>query len=154
MSSIFQIFLKTCRDIDKVRMIKDPTQVFWDNPNMLLKYFPENLRNMTCDDPHLCGGSGYKFCYQWYATTCLNRQHYDHMLEEVKYVYQVFKQVRDTFLQAINHVRNNSTNRQGSTSNHPSEMDRRNVKYVEKDMSELLGKNRSKRFLEWGPLQV
>ena len=105
-------FLDDMQDIDKVRMIKDPTQVFRDNPNMLLKYFPENLRNMTCDDPLVCRGNGYKFCYQWYVTTCLNRQHYDHMLEEVKYVYQVFRQVRDTFLQAINHVRNNSTDEQ------------------------------------------
>ena len=145
-------FLEDMQDIDKVRMIKDPTQVFRDNPNMLLKYFPENLRNMTCDDPLVCRGNGYKFCYQWYVTTCLNRQHYDHMLEEVKYVYQVFRQVRDTFLQAINHVRNNSTDEQDSTSSHPSEIDRRNVEHIEEDMSELIGKNRSKRFLEWGAI--
>ena len=145
-------FLNDMQDINKVKMVKDPTQVFRDNPNMLLKYFPEVLRNMSCSDPHVCRGKDYKFCYQWYITTCLNRQHYDHMMEEVKYVYQVFKQVRDTFLQAINHVRNNSTDKQNSASTRSKQIDRRDVEHIEEDMSELMGKNRTKRFLEWGAI--
>ena len=145
-------FLKDMQDADKVRMIKDPTQVFRENPNMLLNYFPEVLKNMTCDDHNLCEGKNYKLCYQWYVTTCLNRQHYDHMLEEVKYVYQVFKQVRDTFLLAINHVRNNSTDEQDSTSTRPEQIDKREVVQIEEGMSEILGKSRPKRFLEWGAI--
>ena len=145
-------FLKDMQDADKVRMIKDPTQAFRENPNMPLNYFPEVLKSMTCDNHNLCTGRNYKLCYQWYVTMCLNRQHYDHMLEEVKYVYQVFKQVRDTFLSAINHVRNNSTNEQDPTLNQPRQIDKRDIMQIEEGMSEMLGKSRTKRFLEWGAI--
>ena len=75
-------FLEDIQDNEKVEMIKVPTSIFKRHTDML-KYFPAELRNLTCDNPQVCVGHEDKFCYQWYVSTCMNRQHYEHMVEEV-----------------------------------------------------------------------
>ena len=136
-------------------MVREPTKIFHENCEML-KYFPVVLRELNCTDPAVCRGHEEKFCYQWFIATCINRQHYEHMLEEVRYVHKVFKQVRDTFYQAISHVSDRSKQDEGmhsgGTPTSPR-MSRAEASYLEQDMSSLInGKNRTKRFLEWGAI--
>ena len=149
-------FLKDMQDVDKVKMIRDPTQVFHGKREVLWRYFPTVLTNMSCKDPSVFEGNEQKFYYQWFVTTCLNRQHYEHMLEEVKYIHKVFKQVRETFFQAINHARNESQEVEESIQGTPSRsskcIGRAETMYIKKDMLEMRGKNRTKRFLEWGAI--
>ena len=146
-------FLMDMQDAEKVKLVREPTRIFREEIDML-KYFLVVLRDLNCTDPAVCKGHEEKFCYQWFIATCINGQHYEHMLEEVKYVHKVFKQVRDTFYQAINHVSDRS--KQGerlSSEDSPTtaRMSRAEASYMKQDMSSLVnGKNRTKRFLEWG----
>ena len=71
-------------------------------------YLPTQLNDLNCSDPSVCVRHPEKFCYQWYVSACMNRQHYDEMLSEVGYLQKVFQQVKATFYQAINHVGNRS----------------------------------------------
>ena len=146
-------FLEDIQDDGKVEIIKDPTSIFERNEDMI-KYFPAELRNLTCDNPHVCAGHEDKFCYQWYVSTCMNRQHYEHMLEEVKYLKEVFEHVKETFFQAINHVSSHSgeTNPTNDTV-HTNHMTRNKARYIKSEISTMAGKrNRRRRLVEWGAM--
>ena len=48
-------FLEDIQDNEKVEKIKDLTSIFERHIDML-KYFPAELRNLTCDNPQVCAG--------------------------------------------------------------------------------------------------
>ena len=134
-------------------MIKDPTSIFERHIDML-KYFPAELRNLTCDNPQVCTGHEDKFCYQWYVSTCMNRQHYEHMVEEVKYLKEVFEHVKETFFQAINHVSSRSGEADPTNdTTHASHMTRSEAHYLKDEIATMAGRrDRKKRFVEWGAM--
>ena len=86
-------FLEDVQDPSRVDMIRDPTKLSQVNKE-LLKYFPTQLNDLNCNDPTICVRYPEKLCYQWYISTCMNRQHYEHMLSEVEYLQKVYKQVK------------------------------------------------------------
>ena len=146
-------FLEDIKDDGKVEMIKDPTSIFERHEDML-KYFPAELRNLTCDNPHVCAGHEDKFSYQWYVSTCMNRQHYEHMLEEVKYLKEVFEHMKETFFQTINHV--NSWSGETNPTNdtvHINHMTRKEARYIKSEIATMAGKrNRRRMLVEWGAM--
>ena len=146
-------FLEDIQDNEKVEMIKDPTSIFERHIDML-KYFPAELRNLTCDNQHVCAGHEHKFCYQWYVSTCMNRKHYEQMVEEVKYLKEVFEHVKETFFQAINHV-SSLSGETDSTKNtiHTNHLTRNEAHYLRDEIATMAGKrNRKKRFVKWGAM--
>ena len=134
-------------------MIKDPTSIFERHVDML-KYFPAELRNLTCDNPQVCAGHKDKFCYQWYVSTCMNREHYKHMVEEVKYLKEVFEHVKETFFQAINHVSSRSGEAdQTNDTTHANHMTRSEAHYLIDEIATMSGRrDRKKRLVEWGAM--
>ena len=146
-------FLEDIQDSEKVEMIKNPTNIFKRHIDML-KYFPTELRNLTCDDPQVCAGHEDKFCYQWYVSTCMNRQHYEHMVEEVKYVKEVFEHVKETFFQAINHVSSHSGEADLTNDTpHSNHMTRTEAHYLKDEIATMAGRrDRKKRLVEWGAM--
>ena len=65
---------------------------------------PETLRGINCSDPSVCANQKNKACYQWFLSICMNQRHYNQMLEDVRYVKQVFLSIKSDFFDAINHV--------------------------------------------------
>ena len=146
-------FLEGIQDNEKIEMIKDLTSIFERHIDML-KYFPADLRNLTCDNPQVCAGHEDKFCFQWYVSTCMNRQHYEHMVEEVKYLKEVFEHVKETFFQAINHVSSHSgeTDLTNNTF-HTNHMTRNEARYLKDEIATMASRrDRKKRFVEWGAM--
>ena len=62
------------------------------------------LRVLKCSDPSICKNNNKKACYQWFLSICMNQRHYQQMLDDTEYVKQVFKSIKGSFYQAINHV--------------------------------------------------
>ena len=139
-------------DPDKVDMIRDPTTLGQGNKE-IFKYFPTQLNDPNCTDPTVCVRYPEKLCYQWHISTCINRQHYEHMLSEVGYLQKVYKQVKTTFYQAINHVSNrleNSIDGEKETfKQYNAPMTAREAGYLQKQLAALGGKRtRVKRFFD------
>ena len=65
---------------------------------------PEVLKEINCSDPSVCANQKNKACYQWFLSICMNQRHYNQMLEDVRYVKQVFLSIKGDFFDAINHV--------------------------------------------------
>ena len=133
-------------------MIRDPTKLSQAHEEYL-KYFPEQLNDLNCNDSTICVRYPEKLCYQWYISTCMNRQHYEHMLSEVEYLQKVYKQVKTTFYQAINHVSNRSENskerEQKTVSQYSIPMTVREARHLQKQLDILGGKKtRVKRFFD------
>ena len=91
-----KMFLADVKDPEKVDMIQDPLQHMRANKEFTV-YFPPQLHNLNCSDDSACVRHSEKLCYQWYISTCINRQHYNHMISEVEYLHKVYKQVKTTF---------------------------------------------------------
>ena len=108
---------------------------------------------MTCDNPQVCAGHEDKFCYQWYVSTCMNRQHYEHMVEEVKYLKEVFEHVKETFFQAINHVSSHSGETDSTNdTTHTNHMTRNEAHYLKDEIATMAGRrNRKKGLSNWEP---
>ena len=145
-------FLEDVRDPGKVDMIRDPMKLSQVN-RKFLKYFPTQLNDLNCTDSMVCVRYPEKLCYQWYISTCMNRQHYEHMLSEVEYLQKVYKQVKTTFYQAINHVSNRSENSIGrekeTFKQYNTPMTAREAGYLQKQLATLGGKRtRVKRFFD------
>ena len=143
-------FLEDVQDPSKVDMIRDPTKLSQANKE-LLKYFPEQLNDLNCNDSTICMRYPEKLCY--HAYTCMNRQHYEHMLSEVEYLQNLYKQVKTTFYQAINHVGNRSENskeREPETvKQYSTPMTVREARHLQKQLDILGGKKtRVKRFFD------
>ena len=131
-------------------MIRDPTKVFEQNLSMT-KYFPAVLRNMSCDDPEICKTHSDKLSYQWFMTTCMNRRHYHHMLEEVKYLQEVYKQVKTTFYQAISHVSEKSKEGRAKTRENLAGVTRQEALYLKDQILLMAGGKveQEKRIADW-----
>ena len=73
----------------------------------------------------------------------MNRQHYEHMVEEVKYLKEVFEHVKETFFQAINHVSSQS-GEIDSTNNtfHTNRMTRNEARYLKDEIATMAKKER------------
>ena len=65
---------------------------------------PEMLKEVNCSDPSVCANQKNKACYQWFLSICMNQRHYNQMLEDVRYVKQVFLSIKGDFFDAINHI--------------------------------------------------
>ena len=80
----------------------------------------------------------------------MNRQHYEHMLEELKYFKEVSEHMKETFSQAINHVssRSGETNPTNDTV-HTNHMTRNEARYIKSEIGTMAGKrNRRRRLVE------
>ena len=62
------------------------------------------LKERNCSDPSVCANHKNKACYQWFLSICMNQRHYNQMLEDVRYVKQVFLSIKGDFFDAINHI--------------------------------------------------
>ena len=145
-------FLEDVQDPSKVDMIRDPTKLSQVNKE-LLKYFPGQLNDLNCSNSTICVRYLEKLCYQWYISTCMNRQHYEHMLSEVEYLPKVYKHVKTTFFQAINHVGNRSENNKErepeTVKQFSTPMTVREARHLQKQLDILGGKKtRVKRFFD------
>ena len=90
-------FLEDVQDPSKVDMVRDPTKLSQANKEWY-QYFPEQLKDLNCSDSTICVNYPEKLCYQWYISTCMSRQHYEHMLNEVEYLRKVYDQVKNNVL--------------------------------------------------------
>ena len=66
--------------------------------------WPSELRSLNCSDASICENNNKKACYQWFLSICMNKRHYQQMLDDIDYVKQVFRSIKGNFYQAINHV--------------------------------------------------
>ena len=84
----------------------------------------------------------------------MNREHYEHMVKEVKYLKEVFEHVKETFFQAINHVssRSGETDLTNDTT-HTNHMTRNEAHYLKDEITTMAGRrDRKKRLVEWGAM--
>ena len=84
----------------------------------------------------------------------MNRQHYEHMVEEVKYLKEVFEHVKETFFQAINHVSSQSGETDSINNTfHTNHMTRNEALYLKDEIATMARRrDGKKRFVEWGAM--
>ena len=86
----------------------------------------------------------------------MNRQHYEHMVEEVKYLKEVFEHIKETFFQAINHVSSHSGEADSTNDTpHTNHMTRNEAHYLKDEIATMAGRrDRKKRLVDrelWYP---
>ena len=82
-------------------LINKPQELMGEHTTRSL---PSELRDLNCSDPSICENNNKKACYQWFLSICMNQRHYQQMLDDTEYVKQIFKSIKGSFYQAINHV--------------------------------------------------